>query len=248
MNYKQILKAVNRGIKFALDDFEDNEIQGQVNSKVSHQGGTKEWLDLMKEVVDLGLPSGTLWCKYNLDVDPNKLSKAKNWYGKYYAWGETETSKPCISNLTKYKNEENLTELLPEDDAAYSNMHIGNYKFHIPTKEQCEELIDYTNGHWEKNYQNIEGLNGWLVKGKNGNELFLPAAGYYSYRFGEFFNVGFFGDYITSTLYLEDNYYLRTRNEVYTLECGGITSDGDSIQLKHNRYDNGYYIRPVINL
>jgi len=25
----------------------------------------------MKEVVDLGLPSGTLWCKYNLDVDPN---------------------------------------------------------------------------------------------------------------------------------------------------------------------------------
>jgi len=25
----------------------------------------------MKDFVDLGLPSGTLWYKYNLDVDPN---------------------------------------------------------------------------------------------------------------------------------------------------------------------------------
>ena len=69
-NYNKILEAINRGIKFALDDFEDNDIQGQTNSKVKYQGGTKEWLDLKKETVDLGLPSGTLWCKYNLDVDP----------------------------------------------------------------------------------------------------------------------------------------------------------------------------------
>jgi hypothetical protein len=27
-NYNKILEAVNRGIKFALDDFEDNELQG----------------------------------------------------------------------------------------------------------------------------------------------------------------------------------------------------------------------------
>jgi len=26
--YNKILEAVNKGIKFALDDFEDNEIQG----------------------------------------------------------------------------------------------------------------------------------------------------------------------------------------------------------------------------
>jgi len=47
-NYKQILEAVNKGIKFALDDFEDNELQGQSNSKVSHAHGTKEWLDAME--------------------------------------------------------------------------------------------------------------------------------------------------------------------------------------------------------
>ncbi len=90
----KILEAVNQGIKFALDDFEDDkEIQGQVNSKVKYQGGMKEYVDLMKEVVDLGLPSGTLWCKYNLDVDTNQLSKPEDWHGKCYAWGELEGNK-----------------------------------------------------------------------------------------------------------------------------------------------------------
>jgi hypothetical protein len=47
----------------------------------------------MDDVVDLGLPSGTLWCKYNLGVDSNKLKTAKQWYGDYYAWGELESNK-----------------------------------------------------------------------------------------------------------------------------------------------------------
>jgi hypothetical protein len=46
-------------------------------------------LDLLEyEVVDLGLPSGTLWCKYNLGVNPNCLTNPVNWFGDYYAWGE----------------------------------------------------------------------------------------------------------------------------------------------------------------
>ena len=44
-NYKQILEAVNRGIKFALDDFEDNELQGQTNSKVNNTSNLKEYLE-----------------------------------------------------------------------------------------------------------------------------------------------------------------------------------------------------------
>jgi hypothetical protein len=73
---KQILEAINRGIKFALDDFEDQEdIQGQDNSKVKYHGGTKEWLDLMSDVVDLDLPSGTLWCKYNLGCETELLNE-----------------------------------------------------------------------------------------------------------------------------------------------------------------------------
>ena len=45
INYKQILEAVNRGIKFALDDFEDqDDIQGQVNSKVKNTSNLKEYV------------------------------------------------------------------------------------------------------------------------------------------------------------------------------------------------------------
>ena len=49
INYKQILEAVNRGIKFALDDFEDqDELQGQVNSKVNNKSNLKEYLEWNK--------------------------------------------------------------------------------------------------------------------------------------------------------------------------------------------------------
>ena len=66
-NYKQILEAVNRGIQLALDDFDDDEVQNIRSKQVNHRDYTKEYLDLLRdEVVDLGLPSGTLWCKYNL--------------------------------------------------------------------------------------------------------------------------------------------------------------------------------------
>ena len=203
-NYNKILEAVNRGIQLALDDFDDeDQIQNVKSKQVQNRDYTKEYLDLLRdEVVDLGLPSGTLWCKYNLDVDPNQLTTRKDWYGSYYAWGELEPNKTNVKGeiyfssnnykfgegyekLTKYCTKsdfgllngfntfvDNLTELLPEDDAAYQNKKFYNFKFHIPTIDQFEELINYTNNYWVKNYDpnktihnpeddgGIRGLNG----------------------------------------------------------------------------------------
>ena len=217
-NYNKILEAVNRGIQLALDDFDDEEQVQNIKSKqINHRDYTKEYLDLMKDVVDLGLPSGTLWCKYNLGVDQNQLSKPEDWYGDYYAWGETEPNKTmsgsicfywdnykfgdAFNELTKYCNKpkyglngftDNLTELLLEDDIAYQNKKLHNFKFHIPSKEQIEELIKYTDNYWVNNYNpnylkhnpvddgGIKGLNGRVFEGKNGNTLFIPAAGRHS--------------------------------------------------------------------
>ena len=94
-NYNKILEAINRGIQLALDDFDDEEQVQNIKSKqVQNRDYTKEYLDLLRdEVVDLGLPSGTFWSKYNLGVNPNQLSKAEDWYGSYYAWGELEPNK-----------------------------------------------------------------------------------------------------------------------------------------------------------
>ena len=270
-NYKQILEAVNRGIQLALDDFDDEQIQNIKSKQVQNRDYTKEYLDLLKyEVVDLGLPSGTLWCKYNLDVNPNQLSNAENWYGGYYAWGELEANKPIYDwdhydhgygpyDFYKYVNNkeyaaddndnkvDNLTELLPKDDAAYQFKKCHNFKFHIPTKEQCEELIKYTNNYWVKNYDpnktihnpedddGIKGLNGRVFEGKNRNQLFISAAGY---RDGDDSNnVGFQCWVWSSNLYLDSPY------RAYYL----YASLGNIDMYDNNRCD-GFTIRPVINL
>ena len=211
-NYNKILEAVNRGIQLALDDFDDEEQVQNVKSKqINHRDYTKEYLDLMNDVVDLGLPSRTLWCKYNLGVNSNQLLTPEDWYGDYYAWGELETNKKeynwdnykfgkDYNELSKYCNNrkrglnrftDNLTQLLPEDDATYQNKKLYNYKFHIPTKEQLMELKNYTNKYWVNNYDpnkiehttndgGIQGLNGRIFEGKNGNQMFIPAAGHRS--------------------------------------------------------------------
>jgi len=122
---KQILGAINRGIQLALDDYEDD---GELTSKsniVKNLDSKKLW-NFYNSFADLGLPSGTLWCKYNLGCDWDKLNtdpqhtKSKDWYGNYYAWGETEPKNNYDwetykfgkrANLTKYNYEDDLIEL-----------------------------------------------------------------------------------------------------------------------------------------
>lgn len=136
------------------------------------------------EYVDLGLPSGTLWATCNVGAN------APEEYGDYFAWGETqpkdtiyEWSTYKYSNgiyLTKYCNDttygyngftDELTVLLPEDDAATANWGSGWY---MPNVSQCEELLTYTTNVWTTQ----KGVNGRLFTAANGNSLFLPAAGY----------------------------------------------------------------------
>ena len=272
-NYKQILEAVNRGIQLALDDFDDDEVQNIKSKQINHMDYTKQYLDLLKyEVVDLGLPSGTLWCRYNLGVDQNQLSKAKDWYGSYYAWGELKGNKTNkngkiyfgwvnyefgnkYNRLTKYCNNpeyglnsftDNLTQLLPEDDAAYQNKKFYNYKFHIPSIEQFEELIKYTNNYWVNNYDpnksihnrvdfGIKGLNGYVFEGKNRNQLFIPASGRRS---------GFIIDNAGSCCRLwSSSLCLDNPSYVYYLYFNSYSINMSSFL----RYQ-GYCVRPVINL
>ena len=273
INYKQILEAINRGIRFALDDFDDNdELQGQVNSKVNYQHGTKEYLDLINEVVDLDLPSGTLWCKYNLGVDSNQLTSPENWYGDYYAWGEMTANKTNngeiyfgqdnykfgkeYNKLTKYCSRSDyglnhfrdiLIQLLPEDDVAYQNKKLYNYKFHIPTKEQLKELLKYTQNYWVRNYdpnkikhnpeddKGIQGLNGYVFEGKNGNQLFIPAAGFYKCSDGG-------GDGSGCCLW-SSSLVLGSPCDAYYLS---FNSDNNGIYSCGRYY--GFSIRPVLNL
>ena len=128
------------------------------------------------EQIDLELPSGTIWAACNLGASsPEKC-------GNYYAWGETEPKSyydletykfgKNEYHLTKYNGEDGKTILDPEDDAA--NAVLGG-KWHIPTEEQMNELLDNTT-HEESE---LNGVKGTLFKSKtNNNTLFFPYSGY----------------------------------------------------------------------
>ena len=137
------------------------------------------------DYVDLGLPSGTLWATFNIGAN------TPEGYGDYFAWGETTTKSDYSwstyqycngsnTTMTKYCTNadygndgfvDNLTTLLPEDDAATANWG-GNWR--MPTKAEWQELYNNTTHTWTT--QN--GVNGRLFTAANGNSLFLPAAGY----------------------------------------------------------------------
>ena len=242
-NYKQILEAINKGIQLALDDYEDIEDNSSISSDVINTSDViKNKIELNKYTVDLGLPSGTRWAKYNLGVDPNKLSKPEDWYGDYYAWGEIIPNKPDGYNwktyqfdedLTKYNKEDHLTELQFMDDPVYQNMYLYNFKFHMPTKADFEELIKETNNKWVRNF-NDSGVNGYKFINKldSSKYIFLPTAGYRSKSVSN--SVGVEGCYWSSSIYTD---YPNYAMHLYFNE-EGVYINGSI------RY-NGFSVRPV---
>ena len=145
------------------------------------------------KAVDLGLPSGTLWANMNVGAFSEEAP------GNSYAWGETEV-KTTYSwstykwynryngdyyNMTKYNLSDKLTELEPEDDAAYVNW---GKQWRMPSEAQFEELINHCSWNWTM--QN--GVNGYKVVGPNGNSIFMPTtAGSYGYYWSRALYAGY---------------------------------------------------------
>ncbi len=216
----------------------------------------------MKVVVDLGLPSGTLWCKYNLEaypeLDPHPF--ASDFYGNYYSWGETKVKNDYSINtltfintkndreLTKYCVKDNLTQLLPKDDAAHIKQKCHNFKFHIPTKEQCEELLKYTESHIVT-VPHIKTLNGVLFTSKiNGNKLFFPLSGYKTGELTESDHIE--GGIWTSTLAtnITGSNIQTDYHKAYLLHFDRDFSQSAYVYIDTDYRGRGLNIRPVINL
>ena len=157
------------------------------------------------EYVDLGLPSGTLWATCNVGAN------SPDDYGDYFAWGETQPkdtyswdnylygngynqlTKYCYNSSYGYNGyTDSLTILLPEDDAAMANWGTD---WRMPTSEEWDELFVFTT----KTQTTLNGVDGTLFTGENGNSIFLPAAGN---RHNEMsYDVGQFGYYWSNKLY-----------------------------------------------
>ena len=175
------------------------------------------------EVVDLGL--SVKWASFNLGATTPEE------YGDYFAWGETQpyyiNQDPLTwkqgkesgyafgsykfnpsgdgETFTKYTGSD-YDNLQPEDDAATVNLG-GNWR--MATKSEWSELYSNCNWEWVEDFNN-SGHNGYLVtsrkEGFTDKSIFLPAGDEYMYRKygngGPDFELGFCGDYWTSTLYV----------------------------------------------
>ena len=175
-----LVKEVKDGNKSEADALA--EIAKKIEALKAAGGSTT----VVKDCVDLGLPSGLMWRKYNVGAN------SEYEMGNYYAWGETVTKQKYgittykwdeqrigeEDNYTKYNKTDKLTLLQPEDDAATANLG-ENYR--TPTKEDWQELVEECTW-WvatKKNEYNNTVIDYWKVVGPNGNFIILPSTGSY---------------------------------------------------------------------
>ena len=135
--------------------------------------------------IDLDLPSGVLWGRYNLPIAVNPTEEYTN---LYFAWGETEGYEECELGVNRSfnddsykwkKNENNApikynysdgkTQLEVQNDAASANW---GWSWRLPSKEEVQELIAYTTCTYD-------GNNGifTFTSNINGEKLYVPCAG-----------------------------------------------------------------------
>ncbi|MCF0199332.1 MAG: hypothetical protein HUK02_08425, partial [Bacteroidaceae bacterium] len=115
------------------------------------------------EAVDMGL--SVKWATYNVGA------AAPEECGGYYAWGETESK----YNYTDKTSRTRGVKMKNISGTEYDVAHVkwgGNWR--MPTIEEVTELVVKCN--WKRTEKN--GVIGYLVTGRTGNTIFLPAAGY----------------------------------------------------------------------
>ena len=136
------------------------------------------------EFVDMGL--SVKWASMNVGA------KLPEDYGYYFAWAET-AAKDEYTDDNSTSTGQKLSDIAgkSEYDAAAAILGDGA---RLPTKAELEELINNTTTEWTTR----NGIEGRLVTStKNGNSIFMPAAGI---RNGSKTNfLGLFGSYWTST-------------------------------------------------
>lgn len=172
----------------------------------------------MPVMVDLGLPSGTLWADRNVGAD-----KPED-YGDYFRFGEIV---PLTRKASRYIWDYIVDDIAGTDrDAA---MALLGENFRMPTYEQIVELRDKCYREWAQ----LNGVNGFSVVGPNGKSIFLPAAGICYKTIGNLRKVASDGCYWSATPY-DNSRFVKSMNFSSTGWWADIT----------NR-DFGVSIRPV---
>ena len=132
------------------------------------------------QLIDLGLPSGTLW------ADRNIGASSPEGHGDYFRFGETT---PFTENSPEYVYKD-INESIAGTDKDAATTILGA-QFRMPTFKQIKELLDYCSREWTQ----VNGVNGIVATGPNSNSIFLPASGLRYYSGGSLNIVGSYGYY-----------------------------------------------------
>lgn len=102
---KNLNESFNYNINLSLDDYDNiKDNTASKNDIIDTDKTIENYAYFFNQFVDLGLPSGTLWAKYNLGVDYENLDKHGAWHGNFYAWAETESRSEKLNYVwTTYK-------------------------------------------------------------------------------------------------------------------------------------------------
>ena len=167
------------------------------------------------QLIDLGLPSGTLWADRNIGaLYPED-------YGLYFAWGEIEDKEEYTEDT--YFNKEKSFYIDQEWEIKIIAKEISGTKYdaatvqlgtnyRMPTKDDMNELIHFC--EWKyKEFDGIYGYEfGYEITGPNGRSIFLPNCGYKSVSM-----LIYQGSYWTSTVSNGDVNSLDFDEEGYEL-------------------------------
>ncbi|MCD8290459.1 MAG: hypothetical protein LUC91_03040 [Prevotella sp.] len=140
------------------------------------------------DYVDLGL--SVKWATCNVGAE------TPSQYGDYYAWGKSETSTK-YTKATCYTFGRSINDIAGDAERDAAQVNWGG-SWRMPTKEECEELISKCKGEWTT----IGSHDGYMVTGKNGKKIFLPAAG--SRTNSDYYATSEMGYYWSSTPDTED--------------------------------------------
>ena len=205
-----LVKAVSVGTSLITVAATDGSgVKSECRVTVTEAGGGDTGLltcpdDNHPHAIDLGLPSGTKWCCCNVEAS------TPEGYGGYYAWGETNEKSVYDLDTYAYYNSNRGYYVNIGSDIAGTSCDVARVRmgapWRMPSVEQMKELINNCSRQWTQ--QN--GVNGILVTGPSGSQVFLPAAGFRVS--GKLISAGDSGDYWSSSFYPNYDYhacYLR---------------------------------------
>ena len=180
-------------------------------------------------MIDLGLPSGTMWACCNVDTEAPENQSPSN-YGGYYAWGETEVKKAYMGETYQYYKNGKYIDI--GTDIAGTEYDVAHVKWggwwQMPTHEEVKELCKYSTSEWTT----LNGVSGRKFTGINGGSIFLPAAGYR--LMSGLYDLGSEGHYWSSLHYesypSREAYELAFNPEKMYLDYGFIRCSGFTVR------------------